>query len=247
MLRCCLQPSWRHILHIVHKSKQWAHCFVRIQTLFNAATKLSTIGKNTTVLNLSRGESWVSSEDPSYRVIFTLLCRFRMLASRYSSFSVSFSPFLQIFQFGSSVLQHIFLVSVANSPHYWDPNSHVVMPYSWGWSYFSRSLLARAQPARLFRRDREGFCGALEHPGPQKPRALGCSLLSLLYDPALHICRCISPKIFEFSLIKDTFRLNWENFDPINRKLTQLTEICISSNGMTSLQEEMTQLSIWPD
>ena len=31
-------------------------------------------------------------------------------------------------------------------------------------------------------------------------------------------------EIFEFSLIDKTFRLNWENFDPINRKLTQLTE-----------------------
>ena len=41
--------------------------------------------------------------------------------------------------------------------------------------------------------------------------------------------RCISPKIFQFSLINKTFRLNWENFDPIDRKLSQLlllTNIC---------------------
>ena len=37
--------------------------------------------------------------------------------------------------------------------------------------------------------------------------------------------RCISPKIFEFSLINKTFRLNWENFVPIKRSLSQLTEI----------------------
>ena len=36
--------------------------------------------------------------------------------------------------------------------------------------------------------------------------------------------RYISPKIFELSLINKTFRLNWDNFGPINRKLTQLTE-----------------------
>ena len=53
---------------------------------------------------------------------------------------------------------------------------------------------------------------------------------------------------FEFSLINKTFRPNWESFDPINRKLTQLTKIfCISSIGMISFLEEMTQLSGWSE
>ena len=56
--------------------------------------------------------------------------------------------------------------------------------------------------------------------------------------------RCISPKIFRFSLINKTFRLNWENFVPIKRSLSQLTEIfSINLYGDDLVPGEVSQLS----